>query len=591
MNITLITVSFSLALVLLLSTFSSAFFGEQARRSVIQSAEFNLQLVGGLIGQELSSLDMLSKWCTTTVQVAHWLTHEPLNPQLSIELYNRLREELMNNKSNVYIRRILITDTNGTRIVHTGSNPSDSWPVTIYNISSLGLSRRKTASVYETFSDDPFAIGRMTPILADVRPILENGTTRIAGHVYLAVSTDVILDRLVNYRMAPGSSLYIMLPGSIYRIEGREFVDVSGSLSMSSLRSEDTLGKQTLVREVRIEGGKNRLMVTCPVGFEGIAISQVLSEEKIPGERALFLEVMLLIVVAASLFGFFISVLLNLVITQPLLKLRKKIDGIAASDFSIDPSIVWDNEIGDIGRGINDMSGKIVSLLETSLADEKRKRDLEYRMLQSQINPHFLYNTLNSIKWMATLQNATGIAEMTTSLSRLMKNVIKGTRTTVPIRDELALLDDYFLIQQYRYGGAIKFIKSIPPELMSVTIPCFILQPLMENAIFHGIEPKGGSGTIKLDVFRNDAGNVAIVMEDDGIGMTSEQIEHVLTDGKPVEPSGFFREIGVSSVDRRIRYAYGEMYGLSIMSEEGAYTRATVLVPYITAQETAEVAP
>src|SRR5690606_39201106 len=131
----------------------------------------------------------------------------------------------------------------------------------------------------------------------------------------------------------------------------------------------------------------------------------------------------------------------------------KRMDKIAQGQFFVDKMIEWDNELGDVGRGINRLSQDIVALMETRLADEKQKQELEYRMLQSQINPHFLYNTLNSIKWMATIQNARGIAEMTTSLSRLLRNITKDIRKLVPLREELALLDDYFLIQKYRYGS------------------------------------------------------------------------------------------------------------------------------------------
>ena len=91
--------------------------------------------------------------------------------------------------------------------------------------------------------------------------------------------------------------------------------------------------------------------------------------------------------------------------------------------------------------------------MERRLEDEKQKQDLEYKMLQSQINPHFLYNTLNSIKWMATIQGANGISEMTTSLSRLLKSISKGTSLLIDIREELSLLENYFTIQSYRYGG------------------------------------------------------------------------------------------------------------------------------------------
>lgn len=164
---------------------------------------------------------------------------------------------------------------------------------------------------------------------------------------------------------------------------------------------------------------------------------------------------------------------------------------IAGGDFSRDPSVEWEHELGDIGRGINDLSENVSELMEKRLEDEKQKQDLEYKMLQSQINPHFLYNTLNSIKWMATIQGATGISEMTTSLSRLLKSISKGTSLLIDIREELSLLENYFTIQSYRYGGTITMDIQVDNEsLYNSEIIKFTLQPLVENAIFHGIEPK-----------------------------------------------------------------------------------------------------
>ena len=152
--------------------------------------------------------------------------------------------------------------------------------------------------------------------------------------------------------------------------------------------------------------------------------------------------------------------------------------------------------------------------------DEKQKQDLEYRMLQNQINPHFIYNTLNSIKWMATIQHAPGIAEMVMALSRLLKSISKSNERLVPLYEEFALLNDYFTIQQYRYGGTITLdVSYIEDESLnhSCLIPRFTLQPLVENAIFHGIEPKGSAGEVTLRVERDTAnGDVLIHLTDDG---------------------------------------------------------------------------
>ena len=114
----------------------------------------------------------------------------------------------------------------------------------------------------------------------------------------------------------------------------------------------------------------------------------------------------------------------------------------------------------------------------------------EYRMLQNEVNPHFIYNTLNSIRWMATIQHAPGIAEMVTAFARLTKSISKGTQKLVPLQEELALLNDYFTIQQYRYGGDLEIeVSRIESETLcrDCLIPRFTLQPLVENAIFHGL--------------------------------------------------------------------------------------------------------
>ena len=264
-------------------------------------------------------------------------------------------------------------------------------------------------------------------------------------------------------------------------------------------------------------------------------------------------------------------------------RLCGKIDDIARGDFSRMEEIEGPDEFGIIGRGINGMSENVVTLMDKRVDDERQKKDLEYQILQSQINPHFLYNTLNSIKWMATIQNATGIAEMITSLARLMKNVSKGTAAQIPLKEELDLVKDYFLIQQYRYGGSITLDCQIgSEELYRCLIHRFTLQPIIENALFHGIEPKGCAGHILLSAQRvqSDLGTVLqISVTDNGVGMSREQIEKVLS-AQSAPGADFFRQVGIHNVNQRIRYDFGEDYGISIDSVEGQYTTMTITLPY-----------
>ena len=284
------------------------------------------------------------------------------------------------------------------------------------------------------------------------------------------------------------------------------------------------------------------------------------------------------------LIGVLLLIYLNRKINRPIYKIKKKIECIAKGDFSVDKEIEWDNELGTIGIGINKLSGDIAELINDKIQDEKERQSLEYQMLLSQINPHFLYNTLNSIKWMATIQNATGIAEMTTSLSRLMKSVSKDTNQIISIQQELDLLNNYFIIQNYRYGGTIRLdINVIDEELYQCQIPKFTLQPMVENAIFHGIEPKGSVGKIVITIESLDDQTIRITIEDNGIGLSEQQISSILTTNDN-SSSGLFQKIGVNNVNQRIKYAFGTNYGLQFHSKEGEYTIITILLPKLISQ-------
>lgn len=324
--------------------------------------------------------------------------------------------------------------------------------------------------------------------------------------------------------------------------------------------------------------GKSQVAVSYPVRT-GVSLTQTLSKQQFVPQVNIWLLMILGIVILVIVLSAIITYYLTRTISLPVEKLKKRIDKIAQGNFLIDRNIEWNSELGDVGRGINRLSQDIVTLMEKRLADEKQKQDLEYQMLQSQINPHFLYNTLNSMKWMATLQNATGIAEMTTSLSRLLRSIAKDPRKLVPLRDEIALLDDYFLIQRYRYGSNITLEKHIEEEeLLHCLIPRFTLQPLVENAIFHGIEPKG-KGEIILSIEHGVLNNIQINLVDNGIGMSEESIVKVFSASEQ-GANGLLENMGLRSVHERLRLTFGENYGLSIQSIPNQYTKMMLLLPF-----------
>lgn len=580
-RITIITVSFTLIITVLIAFISFYIFQSYARKNLIQSTEFNLQLISGVISQDVSSLDMLSKWCSYNSQIVSYLSHADASPSEMLSAYNRFSEEYQNNRAKDYVQRLIITDASHSRIFQVGSGTVYSRPVSVYNIDLLFKNRTNETSVWEKIERDPYEWQNSSnpDIITAFRPILHPTTRKVIGYVYLAVSTNLITDQLSNYHVAEDSSLFITLGSQSYQIKGNTFTKLDTPFTKNATaESAATLDSKTQVQEVRLKSGGTSTVISYPVRNTSISLSNSLSQQQLSLQKKVFLRMIFLICISMLLLGAFITALLNHLINTPVGRLRGRINRIAMGDFSADPEIEWDNELGDVGRGINKLSLNVSTLMETRIADEKKKKDLEYRMLQSQVNPHFIYNTLNSIKWMATIQNATGIAEMTTSLSRLLRSIAKGTQKVIPLRDELSLLDDYFLIQQYRYGGSITLRKELDDSVSDNAIPRFTLQPLLENAIFHGIEPKGGAGTIRIATRLHDENTVEIIIEDDGVGMDEAAIQKIFS-GENDTPSGMFQQIGILNVHKRIQYEFGEQYGLTITSKPGEFTRTAIFLP------------
>ena len=171
---------------------------------------------------------------------------------------------------------------------------------------------------------------------------------------------------------------------------------------------------------------------------------------------------------------------------------------------------------------------------------------------------------------------------MTTSLSRLLKSISKGTSLLIDIREELSLLENYFTIQSYRYGGTISMDIQVDEEsLYNSEIIKFTLQPLVENASFHGIEPKGSAGHIQIHVgyeIADATDRIRIDVTDDGVGMTAEKSAQILSSNDD-SSADFFREIGVSNVHKRLQYQFGTEYGITIESKEGEYTTMSIHIP------------
>jgi len=315
-----------------------------------------------------------------------------------------------------------------------------------------------------------------------------------------------------------------------------------------------------------------------PLCSGGLRLYHCVVQTALDQDGAHILYAVTAVIILSLLLAAVLAVMVSASLSRPISRLDERLRRIASNDFSFDPTIEKpQGELGQIGRTINEMSMSIQHLLRETEEMSTQRRNIEIELLQSQVNPHFLYNTLDSIRWMAVIQKNPGIANMTRSLSNLLKNIAKGTQDKIPLSEELSLLQDYIAIQSVRYLETFTFVNRVPRELYDYKIVKLTLQPLVENAIFHGIEPTGECGTITVSG-REEGDVLCLTVEDNGVGIEPERLANLLSAGHDRGRSSL-NGIGIANVHQRLQLIYGREYGLVVESEPGRYTRVTVRLP------------
>lgn len=583
-RILLITTSCLLGMCIIISSVSYYLFRNYLQNSLIHSTETSLQLLTDSINGSIDDISQIVRFCQTNANIATYIQENP-NPGsvLSVSTYDRIFEEYSNNPSNNYINRLaVITDEHFLQIVSAAYSSTADLSAEVPRLPYFD--RLLDASDYDFTTgfvkDSFYRNGKY--ILPILRPITYQYNSVRGGILFLQISSDLFTDALKRYKIAEDSYMFLSVGGHNYIYENGSLLKWTESYQITQDLSSSALIDSIYVNEVSDSEG-TRLVVTSPLSMPDCYISQSISQSELRNHRFLLWLILGGTLISIVGIGIFLMLILNRMINVPVSKIRAKMLRVAEGDFDRDSSIEWNHELGDIGKGINDLSENVYLLMNKRLEDEKQKKDLEYKMLQSQINPHFIYNTLNSIKWMASIQGATGISEMTTALAKLLKSISKGTSLLVSIEEELSLLQDYFTIQSYRYGGTITMdIQLEDDAFSSCRIIKFTLQPLVENAIFHGIEPKG-TGHIRIHIYsekltKDSPESIRIDVTDDGVGMPPEKAAQILLSNDD-SSTDFFREIGVSNVHKRLQYEFGEAYGITIESVEGQYTTMSIHIP------------
>lgn len=288
--------------------------------------------------------------------------------------------------------------------------------------------------------------------------------------------------------------------------------------------------------------------------------------------QSVYVLTAIILVIVALLFSRFMA----RSITLPIQKLRDSMKKVQEGDFSVSDVVVDSkNEIGSLTKSFDVMTHRIHELMEQNVHEQEEKRRSELKALQSQINPHFLYNTLDSIIWMAEGKKNEEVVLMTASLARLLRQSISNEDEVVPIANEVEYARGYLTIQKMRYKDKLEFQIEVDSSILYIPLIKLVLQPIIENAIYHGLKYKESKGLLIVKGFMKD-GNAVLQVIDDGVGMDEETLAHIYDKHKVNYHSN---GVGVYNVQKRLKLYYGEDYGITYTSELGKGTTATITIP------------
>lgn len=275
------------------------------------------------------------------------------------------------------------------------------------------------------------------------------------------------------------------------------------------------------------------------------------------------------------------SVRLSESITRPLVELSRRVEDVAVGDLSEqEPIQSRIREVQTLSQGLEQMVARLNDQMQESQQKQESLRKAELALLQAQINPHFLYNTMDTIIWLIEAEKLPEAVEMVSNLSSFFRHCLSKGRDIIPLQEEEQHVRSYLQIQQARYKDILDYDVEIDPAIHKALLPKLTLQPLVENALYHGIKLKRAVGHIQISGWMED-GFVILQISDNGVGMTQERLEQLRDAMESGETVGF----GLTAVNRRLQLQFGREYGLTVTSRDGLGTTVTARIPYTEREE------
>ncbi len=425
---------------------------------------------------------------------------------------------------------------------------------------------RNLRSSYEYSADEVVSI---------VKAVVEPGSGQVRGVVLIDMRLKVMEAIFDDLTVGLGGFLFIVAPGGaivytpvnpiVYRVRD-EWLDTPRTSSVRRIKGADY--------QIVSQGSDYTLWKTVGV----FPMSEIMSQV------ATIRYYSLIIAGVTVLVALIVSVFFTGGIARPVIKLRSLMKEAEEGNLGVRFEGRQEDEIGYLGKSFNAMIEEVQKLIAMVYREQQSKREAELKTLQEQIKPHFLYNTLDTIQWMAQEHGAQDIVKVVSALTSLFRIGLSKGKEMIRLADEMEHVRSYLIIQKARYEDKFDFALCTDEEALSCLVLKLTLQPLVENAIYHGIKERRGHGSIRVEALRRD-GMLVLRVSDDGVGMTQEKLEEVRALlSSAYSPSEGLAGYGIHNVHERIQLSFGTRYGLRFDSAPDRGTTVEILHPLVTSE-------
>ena len=400
-----------------------------------------------------------------------------------------------------------------------------------------------------------------------VSPVYNTQTRLLMGYVVVDMDYSVLEEMFLTSSYANEDKALVV------REDGEIIFKYPYNVTLTSVLED--YPQLTSESSCTIEGkvfGANMLIVSDTIDYTNWRIIRMISRSRITKDTQSIVELMVHVSVVFLCLSFALSLLLSRLLTRPLTTLADAFLQAERGNTGIRVHIRTRDELGRLGSGFNSMMDKLNRYFNRELELQKKKSDMELEVLETQINPHFLYNTLDSIRWLAVIQNVDNLAQMTGALISLLRYNLSKDGPVVTLSKEVESVENYMCIQHFRYGIGLELKKTLDPQTLEMEMPRFILQPLVENCILHAYGQSEEIGIIELQSELCEEEWLLRVV-DAGCGMSQD------IDLSSVPKGSHFKNIGIPGIRERIRLYYGDGYGLHYHPRPEGGTIAEINLP------------